>query len=759
MIHASNRQNLLSTEEVLARLSNVKSYGHGQFSASCPCPNHGNMKGDRNQSLSIKAGDGGRTLLNCKAGCELKDILSALGLTISNITPPKDPQPRFNPNRIVATYYYNNGTRKIRDDHKNFVWEHQEDGKWVVGRGNAPHVLYKRGKESQRVFIVEGEKDCDNLSSLGFFVVSGEHGAGKNGKWLDEYGKELNGKDVRIIPDNDLVGTQFMYDSVVPSLAPFVKSLKVFDLTNVCPNLPEKGDISDIIEQYGAEKTKEFIKQLEESTGEYEPDHKIFDSKTLPSVLASLHPHNNGRYKWSDLGNGNLFSDVFHECLVYVPERKAWFYYTGKRYAQDTGSVQAKELCKLLAGGLNAYAMTIEDEKQRTDYLRFCAKWQQRQYRETVISDASTVRTIPYSSFDGDPWIFNCQNGTLNLRTGVFRPHRASDMLTKLAGVYYDKDARCERWEKFIDEVTCGDKEKARFLQKSLGYSLTGYTAEECFFILYGATSRNGKGTLMETFKALMGDYGRATSPETITRKTVVNGSAPNEDVARLAGARFINISEPEKGMILSSALIKTLTGNDTVSASYKFESIFEFRMVGKIFVNTNHLPQVTDPSVFTSDRIKVIPFTKHFTESERDTSLKGLFTERGNLSAVLNWCLDGLRMYLDEGLMIPDSVKEATAKYQHDSDKVSRFIEEELEPAYGVRTKAAEVFDAYQKFCFANNFKESSSRTFNGDLESHGIEISRQRPTSGGSPTTVIIGYRLKNKGLQQVNIDTPFD
>jgi len=498
---------------------------------------------------------------------------------------------------------------------------------------------------------------------------------------------------------------------------------------------------------------------LESNTGEYEPKHSIFDIKSFPAILSGLHPHSNQRYRWSDLGNGNLFSDVFQNCLLYVPEKKSWFYYTGKRYTQDTGSVHARELCKRLADALNAYALTIDDEKQRSDYLRFSAYWQKKQYRQTVLDDASTVRTLSYSSFDNDPWLFNCQNGTLNLRTLVFRQHRPSDKMTKLAGVYYDPEAHCERWESFISEIMCGDKEKARFLQKSLGYSLTGDTTQECFFILYGATSRNGKGTLMETFRTLMGDYGRASTPETITRKTVANGSAPNEDVARLAGARFVNISEPDKSMILSSALIKTLTGNDTITASCKFESFFEFKMIGKIFINTNHLPQVTDPSVFTSDRIKVIPFIKHFDESERDTSLKGLFTERNNLSAVLNWCLEGLKMYLEEGLKIPESVRNATAKYQHDSDKVSRFIEEQLEPKHGVRTKASDIYVAYQKFCETNNFKESSSRTFNGDLESHGIEVTRQRPTGGGSPTTVIIGYRLKSKEFQQVDIDVPFD
>ena len=750
----------VSTESVLARLKNVSRKGNGQFSASCPCPSHGNGNGDKHQSLCIKQAEDGRTLLHCQANCDIKDVLSAIGLTLKDISPSRDQKPKqgFDFNNVIATYDYGNGTRKIRDVNKNFMWQHQEKGQWVNGRGNAAHTLYKRGKEQQTVYICEGEKDVDNLSLLGFYVVSGEHGAGSNGKWFNEYGNELTGKDVRIIPDNDIVGMQFVFDSIIPSLLSCVKSIKVFDLTNVCPTLCDKGDISDIITEYGKEQTKQFIKQLEETTGEYEPAVIVFDTKTLPSILANLHPHSNEKYRWSDLGNGNLFSDVFANCLVFVPEKKSWFCYTGKRWVQDTGSVHAKELCKRLADGLNAYAMTIEDERARTEYLRFCAKWQGRQYRETVLSDASTVRTCSYSSFDKDPWILNCLNGSLNLRTGVFRPHRPSDMITKLAGVYYDPAATCERWNTFIREIMCDDMEKAAFLQKSLGYSLTGYTAEECFFILHGATSRNGKGTLMETFRTLMGDYGRAATPETITRKTVANGSAPTEDVARLAGARFINISEPDKNMILSSALIKTLTGNDTITASCKFESFFEFKMVGKIFINTNHLPQITDPSVFSSDRIKVIPFLKHFSEEERDTSLKGHFTERSNLSAVLNWCIAGLNMYLSDGLRIPASVRDATEKYKYDSDKVSRFIEEELEPEYGIRTKAADVFKAYQQFCFANHFKESSSKTFNNDLESNGIEVSRQRPSCGGSPTTVIVGYRLKNMGYQKVNVDVPF-
>ena len=276
-------------------------------------------------------------------------------------------KPMFDYGNVIAVYTYDNGTRKLRDIYKNFVWEHKEDGRWISKRGNAPHRLYKQGRERQTVYIVEGEKDADNLSELGYYVVSGEYGAGKDGKWFREYSEELTGKNVRIIPDNDVIGKQFVCDSVAPSLLPYVKSIKIFDLSDVFPNLAEKGDISDVIAEYGAEEAKHFIGVLEDNTREYEPTHKIFDVSTFPALLSSLHPHSNDRYRWSDLGNGNLFSDVYQNCLIYVPEKKSWFYYTGKRFTQDTGSVQAKELCKRLADALNAYALGIEDERQRTE--------------------------------------------------------------------------------------------------------------------------------------------------------------------------------------------------------------------------------------------------------------------------------------------------------------------------------------------------------------------------------------------------------
>lgn len=247
--------------------------------------------------------------------------------------------------------------------------------------------------------------------------------------------------------------------------------------------------------------------------------------------LTDLEPDNNDRYSWNDIGNGNLFADWYKSVARYVPERKQWFVYADGVWKPDTGGLKVMQLCKKLADSLYIYALSIPDESRKQSYMKHVAKWQSRHNRETILKDAASVYPLPLSRFDADPFLFNCQNGTLNLKTREFRDHSPADFLSMKAGVEYHANARCERWEQFISEIMQGDQDRAAFFQKALGYALTGDTAHECFFILYGVTSRNGKGTSMETFMNLVGDYGRATRPETISMQP--NTTAQNRAVSQ----------------------------------------------------------------------------------------------------------------------------------------------------------------------------------------------------------------------------------
>lgn len=202
-----------------------------------------------------------------------------------------------------------------------------------------------------------------------------------------------------------------------------------------------------------------------------------------PLSLVDIAPEDNQRYGLNDIGNGNLFADWYKEKARFVPERKQWYIYDGKVWKPDTGGLKAMQLCKKLADALYIYALSIKDEARKGAYMKHVGKWQSRHNRETILKDAASVYPVPIAEFDTDPFLFNCLNGTLDLRTREFRPHSPGDLLSLISGVKYDPAARCERWEKFVNEIMQGDRERALFFQKALGYALTGDTEFECGFV------------------------------------------------------------------------------------------------------------------------------------------------------------------------------------------------------------------------------------------------------------------------------------
>ena len=459
--------------------------------------------------------------------------------------------------------------------------------------------------------------------------------------------------------------------------------------------------------------------------------------------LKDINPMDSVKYPWNDIGAGHIFADFYKDRLRYVPERKMWFYYEDGIWNKDTGSLRAMKYCMELANLMYTFAIEITDEDKRKSYMKYAGRWQSHSNRVNILKDAQVHHPIHYGEFDADIYIFNCKNGTLHIDTGEFTEHRSSDLLTKISTVTYDPTAHSERFTTYIDEIMSDDKDRAKFLQKILGYGLTGDTRHECMTILYGATTRNGKGTLCESVLKVLGEYGCTSRAETIAMKNYTNGSQPSEDVARLAGVRFVNISEPTKGMVLDAAKIKAMTGNDTLNARYLHENSFDFQPQFKIYVNTNYLPVINDMTLFTSDRIIIIPFDRHFDEQTRDTSLKQKFAESEVQSAILNWLLEGYRMLRKEGLRLPKSVKDATERYQHDSDKMVLFFEDNLVLDDTAEELTSTVYARYKGWCQENGCYAEGMKNFKQGLETF-ASVVRKRPKCGGEKTTLLIGYRL---------------
>ena len=455
------------------------------------------------------------------------------------------------------------------------------------------------------------------------------------------------------------------------------------------------------------------------------------DLRCLDTTITALAPHTNPRYESFQIGNSRIFVDYYRRIILMNDTRHCWYIYDGRVWRPDNHNLRIFEMAKDLHDELLTFANTITSEDTRNRFIKRVDMLDQKKYRDIMVKDAGADKTITVQmdAFDRDMYLFNCHNGTINLRTGEFRPHTPDDRLTKLTEVDYDPDATCPRWISFMEEVFEGDKDRIRYLQKAVGYAMSGDTRLECMFILYGPTSRNGKGTTMDTVLRILGEYGRTAKPEMLSKKGFADSSGPSEDVARLNGARMVNVSEPEKSMVIDASLTKQMTGNNTLTARYLRENSFEFKPQFKLFIDTNHLPQISDMTLFESDRIRIIPFNRHFEESERDIDLKSFFAKPENLSGILNWCLEGFRLYQNEGLKMPESVASATQEYRDRSDRISMFTKQCLERKAGQELRSSAIYTRYKDWCSENGFKYENAANFKKKMETAGYVYQRRRP------------------------------
>ena len=469
----------------------------------------------------------------------------------------------------------------------------------------------------------------------------------------------------------------------------------------------------------------------------FTPDYRFITTK-----IEDINPHINPDYQSLQIGNGKMFVDYFHDIILMNETRGCWYIYDGRVWRPDNHNLKIGQMAIDFHDLLLSFAATITSEDTRERFLKRVEKLDQKKFRDIMIKDAALEPSIAvkFDAFDRDKYTFNCHNGTINLLTGEFRKHSPADFLTKMTEVDYNPDASCPRWLKFMDEIMDGDKDRIRFLQKAIGYAMSGDTRLECMFILYGATSRNGKGTTMETVLRILGEYGRTAKPDMLSAKGLINSSGPSEDVARLNGARMVNISEPGKHMQINASLAKQMTGNNILTARFLRENSFEFKPQFKLFIDTNHLPQISDMTMFDSDRVKIIPFYRHFSAKERDIDLKSYFAQPENLTGILNWCLEGFTLYQEEGLGMPESVLKATADYRRISDRVLMFATQCLRKEIGKELRSKAVYKRYHDWCAENGFKPENISNLNKKLSQMFVYEARRPWLSKNEGSTTMI-------------------
>lgn len=441
----------------------------------------------------------------------------------------------------------------------------------------------------------------------------------------------------------------------------------------------------------------------------------------LVNEFKSLELGNNPRFPINDIGISGLFHHLYQLQFRYVAETSCYYIYNGKHWKKDIDNLKVKEQSKYFALALENYGKSINFEKLAKigSSLTSLAK------RESLIRDSSTIAPMEFAEFDKNIYLLNCLNGTYDLLTGQFRSHTPHDFITKISNVNYDPSEKCLRWEEFIGEIMLNDIDSMNFLQKAFGYTISGDTSQECFFILYGSSTRNGKSTCCETIAHLLGDYASHVQPETLA-KNKASGSNATPDVARLQGIRLAITSEPEKSLEINASLVKQLTGGDKITSRFLNENPIEFVPEFKIVMNTNYQPRINDETIFFSERVRIIPFDRHFTEAEQDRSLKSIFRNPQNLSGILNWLIHGYHALQTEGFKQSERQKNALNMFREDNDVFGAFIRDKLiESDKNISTK--EAYFHYDLWCRANGYKPLNSRNFVGECRQRKeLSISR---------------------------------
>jgi putative DNA primase/helicase len=374
----------------------------------------------------------------------------------------------------------------------------------------------------------------------------------------------------------------------------------------------------------------------------------------------------------TDVGNAERLAARIEGKAVYVYEAKGWYVYTGKRWEPDTTG-EVYRAAVVTARAILHEAAEAPGKEQREKIIKWSRQSESKTRIDAMVQLSATVKgmTVSATIFDTDPYLLACNNGTLDLRTGELRKSKPKDYITKLAPVKWQgRKAPAPRWDAFLSEII-EDGEIRDFLRVAAGYGATGLSNARAFFICHGS-GRNGKGTYLETVRAVLGDYGHTAKAETFLVARREGGQA-STDVADLKGTRLVITSESRPGAKIDANLIKSLTGDDTINARHLFQRAIQFKPSWSVFLATNHRPEMPGDDIALWERVKLIPFDVRISDEQKDTGLKAKLMAEA--PGILAWIVSGAEEYIESGLTDPEGVKAATAQYQAESDPIGGFI------------------------------------------------------------------------------------
>jgi len=552
-----------------------------------------------------------------------------------------------------------------------------------------PRPLYNQPGmvSAAQVVLVEGEKCAQALIDAGVNATTAMHGANAPVDKTDW--SPLSGKTVLIWPDRDKPGWEYATQAAQAVLAAGAKSCHILYPPE---GAPEGWDAADAVAEG-------------------------FDVATFLTHSPRLQMHDVADSDEPVLGNDEsvwgtedalalAFTRRYHRDWRYVAAWGRWLVWDGQRWrTEDT--LAANDLIRSVC----------RQTALRADNPKVAAKLASAGTVSGVerLARADRRHAATTDEWDADPWLLNTPGGVVDLKTGRKRANERSDRMTKITTA--TPDGECPQWTAFLSDVTGGDVELQTYLQRMVGYCLTGATSAHALFFLYG-TGANGKSVFANVISTILGDYAATASMDTFVE---TRGDRHPTDLAGLRGARFVTAIETEQGRRLNESKVKAITGGDKISARFMHKDFFEYTPQFKPVIVGNHKPAIRNIDEAMRRRLHMIPFTVTIPPDRRDPRLtEKLLAER---DGILAWAVAGCLAWQREGLKPPACVQAATEEYFEAEDALGRWIDERCVREVNAKSLTAELFTDWKQWAEASGEFIGSQRRFSDLLITRGIE------------------------------------